>query len=219
MRSAASFSDQEQNFLSALAPGLTTALRACQAATFVGPASAGTVEGPSVLLFSPQSELIGQTAQSDAHLRQLLPTDVGVSPVPAAAYNVAAQLLAVEDGIDAGPAQARSRLAGTQWLSLGAARLAGHHDHNPATIAVTVEPVRSRDRVDLFGRANGLTEREREVLHRLTQGLSTRQLAAEMELSPHTVPDHLKAIFAKTGANSRSALVASAMGAEDAIRA
>ncbi|MBA3524116.1 MAG: hypothetical protein H0T85_06110, partial [Geodermatophilaceae bacterium] len=40
-----------------------------------------------------------------------------------------------------------------------------------------------------------------------------RQLAAEMGLSSYTVPDHLKAIFTKTGTNSRSALVARALGA------
>jgi len=34
-------------------------------------------------------------------------------------------------------------------------------------------------------------------------GLSTKQLAAALHISPHTVQDHLKAIFAKTRLRSR----------------
>ncbi len=212
--STARFHAPEQHFLSTIAPELTAALRSCQAATFTGPATVGTIEGASVLLLSPRLELLDQTPQSDTHLRQLLPTDVDASPVPAAAYNVAAQLLAIQDAVDDGPAQARSHLAGTQWLTLRAARLAGHGDERQQMIAVTVEAARPRDRVELFGRAHGLTGREREVLHRLTRGVSTRQLATEMDLSPRTVPDHLKSIFLKTNMNSRGTLVARALGAE-----
>lgn len=212
--SPARFSAQEQAFLASLTTELTAALRDCQAATFRGlPSPTEVVEGPTVLMLSAVLAPLGRTAQTDTHLRMLLPTPPTASPVPAAAYNVAAQLLAGEGGVDGGPARARAHLSGTQWLTLRAARLSGADPHDRATIAVTFEPVGPRDRIELYARANGLTPRETELLHRLARGPNTRQVAAEMGLSSHTVPDHLKAIFAKTGTNSRSALVARALGA------
>ncbi len=49
-------------------------------------------------------------------------------------------------------------------------------------------------------------------LGHLATGADTRQIAESMFLSEHTVQDHLKAIFAKTGAPKRSVLLARATG-------
>ena len=75
-----------------------------------------------------------------------------------------------------------------------------------------MEPVAPAGRIELYGRACGLTGRERELLHRLARGADTRLLAREMRLSPHTVQDHLKSVFAKTGCGSRGVLLARALG-------
>jgi DNA-binding CsgD family transcriptional regulator len=211
------FTPAEQALLASLAPDLTAGLRAAQAATFAEPpAPVSALDAPVVLLLSGRLALLDQTPRTDAHLRLLLPTSPGTAPVPAAAFNVAAQLLAVEAGVDDGPPMARAQLAGPEWISLRAARLGGEPggtgEPDGGRIAVTVEPVAPAGRIELYGRACGLTGRERELLHRLARGADTRQLAREMRLSPHTVQDHLKSVFAKTGSGTRGILLARALG-------
>jgi DNA-binding CsgD family transcriptional regulator len=56
--------------------------------------------------------------------------------------------------------------------------------------------------------AYGLTERERDVTRLILQGSSTTQVAQELVVSAHTVQQHLKSIFDKTGVRSRRDLVA-----------
>lgn len=60
-------------------------------------------------------------------------------------------------------------------------------------------------------RSHGLTSREQEVLRALARGLSNRQIAAELFLSPNTVGAHVTRIFAKLMVNSRAAATALAL--------
>src|SRR5260370_1249294 len=124
-------------------------------------------------------------------------------PIPASAYNVAAQLLAVEADIDQNPPSARVHLSHGLWVTLRAARIG---DTGPAAerdIAVTIEETSPPERVALFARAFGLIPRENELLGHLASGTDTRELARRMFLSEHTVQDHLKSILAKTSAPNR----------------
>jgi len=54
----------------------------------------------------------------------------------------------------------------------------------------------------------GVTAREIEVLHLIRQGLSNRDIAARLTLSPRTVEKHVESLLRKTGARSRTHLVA-----------
>lgn len=56
-----------------------------------------------------------------------------------------------------------------------------------------------------------LTEREREVLNLLVLGLTNKEIAERLVISPNTVKRHLKAVFAKLGVSTRAAAVAKAM--------
>jgi DNA-binding CsgD family transcriptional regulator len=212
-RSAPAFGDQDATFLGRLAGPLTDALRRTQAAAFQ-PAAPEAPErpGPVVLLLSPDLRVRAQTAETQDYLRRLVPPDGDQAPVPAGAYNVAAQLLATETGVDPHPPRARVNLAGGRWLTLRAARIGETGPPAGRDIAVTIEITAPADRAALFARAHAFTPRENEVLGLLIGGADTREVAQQMFLSGHTVQDHLKSIFAKSGTRSRRALLSRVVG-------
>jgi DNA-binding CsgD family transcriptional regulator len=199
------FTAADARRVAAFAEPVTAALREAQAATFVARRSPASRPGPVVLLLSPDLDVIGQTPQTHEYLQTLIPPEHGRTPVPASAYNVAAQLLAVESGVDDHQPRARVHLSAGLWLTLRAA-------HIGADIAVTIEESTHAERLDLFTRACALSTRESELLTHLGSGADTREIAARMFLSEHTVQDHLKSVFAKTQTRSRKGLLARALG-------
>jgi DNA-binding NarL/FixJ family response regulator len=56
-----------------------------------------------------------------------------------------------------------------------------------------------------------LTEREREILRHISGGLVLKEVADELNLSPHTVDSHLRNIYAKLHVHTRSGAVAKAL--------
>lgn len=207
------FTAAEIGFLAGIAEPVTAALRRSQANTFV--ARTGSVlrtPGPVVLLLSPNLEVLGQTAETQRYLKLLVPAAHGASPIPASAYNVAAQLLAFASGVDRNPPWARVHLTGGLWVTLRAARIGDAGPEGERNIAVTIEDASPAERVTLYARAFGLSTRERELLAHLMTGTDTRELARRMLLSEHTVQDHLKSIFDKTSARNRRTLLSRALG-------
>lgn len=210
---AGPFTTTDAAFLSDLVDPLTLALRRCQANTFVVRTSSDHVRvGPVVLLLSPDLRVRSQTPQAQEYLRALVPPTEDRQPIPAAAYNVAAQLLAIEDGVDSNPPTARVHVSDGFWMTVRAARLEGPGSPREQDIAVTLEKSTGAERADVFCRAHGLSQRERELVDHLVAGLDTRQVAQRMFLSENTVQDHLKSIFTKTATRSRRALLSRALG-------
>lgn len=208
-RTGGQFTARDTAFLADIAAPVTAALRRAQALTFVA-RPAPTPHGPGVLLLSPDLEVRAQTPETETYLRILVPPDGDRSPVPAGAYNVAAQLRAAEAGVDGNPPRARVHLSGGRWLTLRAARIG--ESRAASDIAVSIEQISPLDRVGLFARAHGLSQRESELLDLLVSGSDTRELASRMFVSDNTVNDHLKSIFSKTGVRSRHALLTRALG-------
>lgn len=213
------FDGPEAEFLAAIAPTVTTALRECQARTFVEAATPHRDDvGPVVLTLDDGLRITSRTAASQHWLDVLLPPGPDSHAVPASVYNVAAQLLAIEAEVDDHPASTRTHLSDGFWLTLRAARIADIEPHpiapDPSTpsIVVTIEETSATERLELFGRAFALTPREYELVGLLATGADTRAMARQMALSEHTVQDHLKSIFTKTGARDRVTVLARALG-------
>ena len=62
-------------------------------------------------------------------------------------------------------------------------------------------------RIEAFCSTNNLSPREIEVVQLLIEGLTTVAIAERLSISPHTVRDHLKNLYRKTGASSRGELL------------
>lgn len=208
------FSRTELDNLSLALEPVTAALHRAQVAAFAAPpAEHSDSSEPVVLLLAPDLEVRQQTPGVDACLRALLPTEDDRRPVPSAAYNVAAQLLAVEAGVDDHPPLSRVWLRPGRLVTLRAARW----EHSAAAreesdIAVTIERCAPDERLALFCRVHDLSARESDVLRCLAEGDDTRTAAGRLFLSEYTVQDHLKSIFDKTGVRTRRSLLARAGG-------
>ncbi len=84
---------------------------------------------------------------------------------------------------------------------LGAERWATRARHE---LRASGETSRKRD----FGKAADLTPQERHVAELVRRGLSNRDAAAQLFLSPRTIDFHLRHVFAKLGVSSRAELTA-----------
>ena len=209
------YQDSDAAFLASVSGTITTALRSCQAQTLTAPAvPPGRELGPVVFLLDDSLRVLSETPASQEWLRMLLPPDADRSPVPASVYNVAGQLQAIEQGVDGHPATARVHLSNGFWVTLRAARLNRSEQAQLAVIAVTIEETSPVDRLEVFGRAYGLSARETELMSLLATGSDTRDLASRMFLSENTIQDHLKSIFAKTNSRNRRTLLSRALGVQ-----
>jgi len=166
----------------------------------VTPASGSApAAGPAVLIIDAADQVTHLSPAARAAVDELGGWEHGSLPT---------SLLAVAAVARAGTASSESRARGRSggWLSLRAALLDGPPGR--ADVVVSVEPTPRGDLSRLALAARGLTAREEDVAVLVLQGASTRSIAAALYLSPHTVQDHLKAIFAKLGVSSRREMIA-----------
>jgi DNA-binding CsgD family transcriptional regulator len=99
------------------------------------------------------------------------------------------------------PVRNRIRTRDGRWLTLHAERLGDCRQ-----VSVIIEPTRPVEIAQLVADAYGLTRRERDVVQLLASGHSRHEIAVSLNLSPHTVDDHVKRLFGKLGVHSRSEL-------------
>ncbi|HEX9765120.1 MAG TPA: helix-turn-helix transcriptional regulator [Nitriliruptorales bacterium] len=92
-----------------------------------------------------------------------------------------------------------------RWAVVHAACTGANGD---VRVTVIIQPAHPGLIAPLLMSIYGLTAREQQVTQLILRGGSTTQLAKELDLSPHTVQQHLKSIFERTDVSSRGELVA-----------
>jgi DNA-binding CsgD family transcriptional regulator len=201
------FEEQDLDLLATLGPSLGSALRR----NALGVSHERAVERPSGVLVLDGS-LIPRSWTAAAR--------GWIDALPAARLNAAWGILptviyptATLARSGAGTDRAHALLRGVdgQWVMIEAACLEGDRD---GEIAVTLRAPTPVEILRLLSRIYALTARERELVRLLLAGLDTRAVGDRLHISTHTVQDHLKSVFGKTGMHSRRALLA-ALGASE----
>jgi DNA-binding CsgD family transcriptional regulator len=164
-------------------------------------------EAPGLVVLDEQWNVESLTPGAEGWLAELPDGDwAGRRKLPPAVLAVAGRALRTAEGDTAPGEVALARVLSTEgrWILLhGASLVAGGTDR----VAVIMEAAHPARITPLLMTAYGLTEREQDVTRLVLHGDSTAQMANRLSVSPHTVQQHLKSIFEKTGVRSRRDLV------------
>jgi DNA-binding CsgD family transcriptional regulator len=156
----------------------------------------------AVLILDGEDRVVAADASARARLAKLPGADPG--HVPGLISFLAAQARWDAAGP---PPGATMRTEDGSWLLVNASPM-----DSGSQVAVVMRPAPAGQILDRQLRLLGLSAREREVAARAAQGHSAKSIAAALVISPWTVQDHLKAIYAKAGVASREDLNALASG-------
>jgi DNA-binding CsgD family transcriptional regulator len=195
------FTTADVRYVASLAPLIADGLRRALLLADAHDDRADEEAGLIVLAPDDTVELANRVA--DDLLAELQPHEVAPA-LPLVVRAVAGQARRSGSGHD-GVARARVRTRRGRWLVVRGSLVGGEPEPR---VAVMLESARAPELAPLIADAYGLSERERSIAELVAQGLSTKEIANRLFLSPYTVQDLLKSLFEKTGAGSRGEVVA-----------
>ncbi|HEY4279275.1 MAG TPA: LuxR C-terminal-related transcriptional regulator [Conexibacter sp.] len=199
---ARDFDEHERQFLGEVSIDLAQGLRRSLAGRR---GTAVPIETVGVVTLDHELNVLSSTAEASRMLAQM-PDDARTT-----VRAVAIRTRASGGGADDGPRHVRVQLDDGSWIRLQAEQLKGDADEQHR-VAVIIDRAPRTDVVSLTLRLHGISRREREVAQLLVTGMPTDAIAARLQISRHTLRDHVKAIFAKLGVSSRSELTARIAG-------
>ena len=189
-----------------IGPAVAAALRALVMTARVSEQAMG--DGPGTALFDREGTLMSLDDRAASLFGEVGGPGWALAPLQMTPIRaVVSQAVAVDEGRARGPASGRLRGTTGRWLSVHASCLRSPSGGRGLT-ALTIEPAKSAQIAPIIVEAYCLTPREQEITRLVARGLSNQEIALELFLSPHTVRDHLKAVFGKVGVGSRGELVA-----------
>jgi DNA-binding CsgD family transcriptional regulator len=199
------FSDDDTAFLHELAPTLAQLIRQGFRARQEPPARSPQPP-PATLIVDAE---LRPTSWTPAFRDWLAELPTGPEGLPPAVYELGTRVLTPAGAAHGLSASVRIRTRTGRWATLEGAPLEGA---DYGSVAITIRSATADEVFDLLAKAYDLTRRERQLVALLLDGLATKHLAAALCISPHTVQDHLKAIFGKTQLRSRRELVSHLAG-------
>ncbi|MRH91653.1 LuxR family transcriptional regulator [Nocardia sp. SYP-A9097] len=200
---ASMFTDHEKSFVQSVAPLLAEGART---ALLLGQArEPDFVDSPGLLILDHHWNVESTTPGVERWLAEFPDGDWDSGRLPSSILTLAGRTLSMAEHPHRGDIAVSRVLSRTgTWVVLHGACL---NSTGAPRIAVIIEPADPGRLYPLLMSAYGLTEREKDITRLVLQGASTSQIAAELVLSAHTVQQHLKSIFDKTGVHSRRDLV------------
>lgn len=163
-------------------------------------------DAPSLLLLDQDGRPRDVTPNAKSWLEALSDPELPAGQVPDLLVTLT---VGAQHAPEGQATRARVRGSDGRWYVLHASRTANDD------VAVLAAPAPPSELVPLLLSGLGLTPAERRVTELVLQGRSTKEIAADLVLSPYTVQDRLKTIFDKAGVRSRRDLVAQLTGASE----
>lgn len=198
------FSDDDVDLVTAIGPDIAEGLRRALLVTVASVRPAH--EGPGVVTIAPDLTVTSATPAGARWLDELAGSSLDAQyPLPMPVHHVVHALHALGAPSGMTPRLTTATASG-RWLTLHASHLAG--EAAGGIVAVVIEPATPPALQPVMAAAYALSDREAEVFARVLRGLPSKTIAAELQISAHTVNDHLKAIFTKTGVSTRGELMA-----------
>jgi DNA-binding CsgD family transcriptional regulator len=166
-------------------------------------------DAPGVIELDAEGGLVQASSSAEPLLAELAGSGVDAGARSPAVHAIAAATRnAIAEAGHTTPATLPSapvRTPAGTWLVLHGGLLGGGASGG---VAVFIQRAHPTLVAPLLLKAYGLTAREQEVTQLMLRGATTVQAANRLEISPHTVTDHIKSIFDKTGARTRGELSA-----------
>jgi len=201
-QSGIGFAQSDADMLGALAPYLAAGLR--RSVITDAAAVDWTEDGPGVAMVNSDRTLEAVTPAAARWLDELAALDrPTVSGLPTVVRAVVERLeIGVPRSAQSLIPRARVQTPAGRWLVVHAS----HLENDEGRVAIVIEPATPAALSPLVIAAYGMTTREAEVAQRLLAGLARKSIAVQLTISIHTVNDHVKAIFDKSGVSSAGQL-------------